>query len=236
MEVTRQNLTMAQTWRSEEQDANVFLTVGIHPCNAHTFRPETSIAQMRQLLKQHRGIAVAIGECGLDYWKGQSPPELQRSVFRHQVQLAIELQYPLFLHERNAHQDFIHILDEFEANLPPIVVHCFTGTHDEAMAYLERGFYLGFTGIICRKQRGEELRAILADVPLDRIMVETDAPFMPFNKNKRRKSLSSKSISEPADVVGVAQKVSDVLQLPFEDVCRATTQNALRFFGLEVIM
>ena len=190
-----------------------------------------TIAEMRRLLADP--LAVAVGECGLDYNRNFSTPSDQVAAFRAQVALAVEMQLPLFVHSRDAHDALIGVLDEFKsgdgveqdgASLPPVCVHCFTGSLKEAEEYLARGFFIGFTGTICKSQRGAPLRDLLPHVPLDRIMLETDAPWMGFVKGRRS--------SEPADVVGVAAKVAEVLGVDFEEVCRVTTATANAFFRL----
>ena len=241
--VWEQHEAMVNAWREEGgHDGIIRTTVGVHPCDADTFDPNSTIAEMRQRLTNDTSV-VAVGECGLDYCRGQATADLQQSVFREQVALACELQMPLLLHEREAHDDFVAVLDSFPS-LPPVVVHCFTGTKEEVMAYIERGFYLGFTGIICKPDRGRALRELLPCVPLDRILVETDAPFMVF-KRKQSSLLSDgsqtrqtqkqkrKRYSEPADVVGVVEQAAELLNIPFHDLCRITTANAKRFFRLK---
>eukprot|EP00808_Paulinella_micropora_P024387 g79501.t1 len=172
-------------------------------------------AVLRRLLLDPRVIAV--GECGLDYNRDFSPRQVQLDVFRAQLQLARELGRPVFVHEREAHLDLCAVLDEVLHNghCSPVkaivqspvkvVVHCFTGNAAEAAEYVRRGYYIGLTGTICKHERGAALRDMLnkSIVPLSRLMLETDAPFMGFVKWRRR--------SEPADVVGVAQCVADCL-------------------------
>eukprot|EP00457_Paulinella_chromatophora_P009232 gb/GEZN01009291.1/.p1 GENE.gb/GEZN01009291.1/~~gb/GEZN01009291.1/.p1 ORF type:complete len:321 (+),score=31.38 gb/GEZN01009291.1/:295-1257(+) len=249
---------------------HLFSTVGVHPHEATSWKGKETgtstssktigtLQALREMLKDHR--AVAVGECGLDYNRNHSPPEVQRAVFRAQVDLALELKMPLFLHEREAHIDLIGILDEAfgvctsattkqdgkitgdrqievertrleslggKKEPPvPVVVHCFTGSARDLRAYLARGYYIGLTGTICKHVRGAPLRELLSthQLPLDRLMLETDAPFMGFVKSRRR--------SEPADVVGVANCVADCLNVPLAQVCETTTRNALRFFRLD---
>lgn len=228
MESSRTNLDMARVWDDERRsdDGNLFVTVGVRPYDVSTFDDETTIQEMRSMLSDP--LAKAVGECGLDYNRLYSSKEEQLHAFRQQVALACELDLPMFLHEREAHDDFLQVLDEFDAQqqqqLPPIVVHCFTGTLEEARAYIRRGYYLGFAGTICKKQRGAHLRELLCYLPLERVMIETDAPFMGFVKGRRR--------SEPVDAVGVAEKISDCLGVSLEEVCRVTTENARSLFGL----
>lgn len=109
--------------------------------------------------------------------------------------------------------------------LPPIAIHCFTGTETEALEYIQRGFCIAFTGTICKKERGAPLQAILPELPLDRLMVETDAPFMGFKRGRRG--------SEPADVVDVARRLADVVGVPHETMFDVTTRTALAFFRLD---
>lgn len=204
-------------------------TVGVHPHDAKTFGGDT-VDQMRALLQHNSDVAVAVGECGLDYNRIFSPKDQQQTAFRAQVELACELGLPVFVHEREAHADLVAILDGVAAsvgNLPPIVVHCFTGSAHEAKAYVDRGFYIGFTGTLCKQQRGAPLRALLPTIPLDRIMLETDAPWMGFVKGRRT--------SEPADVVLIAERLAETIGVPIDEVCRITTATASRFFGLPAV-
>ena len=223
IEGSRQSLQLAQDWLGETGSSNLYATVGIHPHDAKTWNGK-SANEMKELLKHP--LAVSVGECGLDYNRNFSTPADQIHAFREQVKIAIELQKPLFLHEREAHKDLIKVLDEFkDEQLPPIVIHCFTGTKDEALEYIHRGYYIGFTGTICKKQRGAPLRELLPSLPLDKIMVETDAPFMGFKK--KRKS------SEPTDCIDVAKTLAETVGVSHSTVCDTTTANDLGFFGIE---
>lgn len=224
---SKQSLALAETWRKETSQPNLYCTVGVHPHDAKNFDRTKTIHEMRRLLKANP-LAVAVGECGLDYNRNFSTRQEQLRAFRAQVQLACELRLPLFVHEREAHEDLLRVLAEFgdDGRLPPVVVHCFTGSREEAMVYIERGFFLGFTGFICKHERGRDVRAFLSEIPLERILIETDAPFMGFQRGKQRNS-------EPAHVVGVAQKIAEVHDVPLEEVCTATTRNAVNLFGLQ---
>lgn len=200
----------------------LYCTAGIHPHEAKSFQPSRSPPALRLCLA--RPCVVAVGECGLDFHRNFSSPEEQVRCFEAQVQLAVELQKPLFVHEREAHTALLEVLDRFAGRLPPLVVHCFTGTAAEAAAYLQRGFYLGFTGTVCKRERGRHLRELLPSVPLHRIMLETDAPFMGFLKTRRE--------SEPMDVVLVAEEVAKVLGVDVSVVRSTTTSTAINFFKL----
>lgn len=230
LQTSQQNLTLAQQWIDETQSTNnnLYCTVGIHPHHANTFDNDT-LSKMRELLSYCRQnesvLAVSVGECGLDYNRNFSTKEDQRHAFREQVKLAVDIQKPLFVHEREAHKDLIAIFDEFDSDtLPPIVIHCFTGSREEAMEYVKRGYYIGFTGTICKKERGAHLRELMPSIPLERIMVETDAPFMGFVRGRSR--------SEPVDCLEVARKISEVMGVPLSTVCDVTTGTACKFFGL----
>ena len=221
---SKECLELCQTWLDETGTKNLFATVGVHPHDAKTWNNEHSYNEMKEMLTSHP-LAVAVGECGLDFNRNFSTPDDQIHAFREQVKLAVELDMPLFLHEREAHADLIKILDEIEEEvdaLPPIVVHCFTGIKEEAMEYIARGYYIGFTGTICKKERGVSLRAMLPSIPLEKIMVETDAPFMGFQRGRKS--------SEPADCIDVARKLAETIDIEFSSVCETTTASALEFF------
>ena len=176
-------------------------------------------------------MALSQGECGLDYNRNFSSPQQQLLCFEAQLQLACELQKPLFIHEREAHRDMINVFQKYLSQnspsalpLPPIVIHCFTGNAAEVQTYLSLGFYIGFTGTVCKFERGKPLRDLLPSIPLNRILLETDTPFMGFVKGRRQ--------SEPQDVALVAAKVAAVLDIDVETVRRVTTENAKSFFRI----
>ena len=225
IETSKELLAMARTWFEESGTPNLFVTIGVHPHDAKTW-DEESADQMEELLEDD--FAVAVGECGLDYNRNFSTPEEQKLAFREQLNLACELDLPVFVHEREAHEDLIQIIDKIgaEAELPPLVVHCFTGNEKEAVEYVRRGYYIGFTGTICKAQRGAHLRDLIPKLPLESLMVETDAPFMGFRKGKKR-------FSEPADVVDIARKLAESRRNTFETLCRVTTKTAREFFRIE---
>lgn len=226
MRGSKESLKLAKLWQEENNCNNLLTTVGVHPHDAKTYTPQTT-SILREMIKENP-LVVSVGECGLDYNRNFSTKEQQRYAYREQVKLACELQMPLFLHEREAHEDLLKILDGVTAEnsrLPPIVVHCFTGTEEEALTYTRRGYYLGFTGTICKRDRGAHLRDLLPKIPLERIMIETDAPYMNFKKGRKS--------SEPIDVVDVARKIGQVLAIPFEEVATTTFKTTSSFFRLD---
>ena len=223
---SKECLELCQTWLDETGTKNLYATVGVHPHDAKTWNNEHSYNEMKEMLTSHP-LAVAVGECGLDFNRNFSTPNDQIHAFREQVKLAVELNMPLFLHEREAHMDLVKVLDEIEEemdSLPPIVVHCFTGMEEEAMEYIARGYYIGFTGTLCKKERGAPLRDMLPSIPLEKIMVETDAPFMGFQRGRKS--------SEPADCIEVARKLAETIDIEFSTVCETTTASALDFFRI----
>jgi TatD DNase family protein len=131
---------------------------------------------LRDLL--HSPLVVAVGECGLDYYRNLSSHQGQRRAFIAQLTLAIENGKPLFLHQRDAHEDFISILREYRSVLPRGVAHCFTGGEAELEAYLELGLAIGITGWICDERRGRHLQSLVARIPAGRLLLETDGPYL----------------------------------------------------------
>ncbi len=232
-------LALARQWYNDTGVPNLCATVGVHPYEANNWR-ENSLEELRKLLMDP--FAVAVGECGLDYKRNYTSKSNQIQAFREQLALAHEMNFPIFLHERDAHSDFLSILDEIRLSntneidqslFPKIVVHCFTGTKEEASVYIERGFFLSFAGTICKKRKGAHLRELLPSLPLEQLMVETDAPFMVFKNKRTAGQKRNKSHSEPADCVDVARQLSKTIGLPLKEVCKVTTTNATAFFGLD---
>ncbi|WP_292011218.1 TatD family hydrolase [Chryseobacterium sp.] len=209
---------------AEYQDI-LFSTAGIHPHDAKSFN-DKSIPELRNLLQLKQ--VVSVGECGLDFDRDFSPRPVQEKCYRAHLELAIEVNKPLFLHEREAFKRFNEITDDYLSKLPKAVVHCFTGTLNEAKVYLDKGFYLGFTGAISDDRRFKHLEEVIKYTPLDRMMIETDAPFMlpknmPRNQNRR---------NEPAFLPYVAQSIAYWKKISIAEVADETTEVAINFFRL----
>lgn len=202
----------------------LYATAGIHPHDAKSCTLET-IAKLKELAALPQ--VVAIGECGLDYNRDFSPRDVQRRWFAEQVRLATELNMPLFLHEREAFPDFVEILKEHAVK--QAVVHCFTGNRSELEAYLEMGFHIGITGWICDERRGRHLKELVRLIPLDRLMVETDAPFLTPRDLKEK---PANGRNEPAFLPHILQAVARCVDRPAEEVAKATTKTAAAFFGI----
>lgn len=201
-------------------------TAGVHPHHAGDFRPETVPAL--KSLAAHPEV-VAIGECGLDFNRNYSPHPAQEACFVAQLELACALGKPLFLHSRDAHPRMADILRAHRASLPPAVAHCFTGERAELFAYLDLGLHIGITGWICDERRGRHLLELVREIPLERLMLESDSPYLtprdmkPQPKGRR---------NEPAFLPHVAATVARALRQPPEEIGRATSDTARRFFGL----
>ncbi len=210
---------------AEEYPEILFSTAGIHPHDAKSFN-EQSISELRKLLKQDH--VVSVGECGLDFDRDFSPRPIQEKCYQAQLELAVEVNKPLFLHERSAFKRFNEITDDYLSQLPEAVVHCFTGTLNEAKTYLDKGFYLGFTGAISDEKRFKHLEDVIKYVPLDRMMIETDAPFMlPKNMHGRQNRRN-----EPSFLPYVAQTIALLKKISISEVADETTETARNFFRL----
>jgi TatD DNase family protein len=203
----------------------LFSTAGVHPHEAAQCTDAT-IPELKRLAA-HRNV-VAIGECGLDFYRNFSPRSEQEKWFEAQVVLAEELQMPLFLHERDAHDRFRDILAAARKNVPA-VLHCFTGDDEALKVCLDMGLHIGITGWICDERRGTHLRELVRLIPPDRLMIETDAPYLlprtlPTQPKNRR--------NEPAFLPHVLVTVAECLGQSVAEVAAATTQTARTFFRL----
>jgi TatD DNase family protein len=210
---------------AREYPDQLFATAGVHPYDSRNCTEDT-ISELRRLATQEE--IVAIGECGLDFNRDFSPRPQQEEWFEAQVALAEELQMPLFLHERDAQQRFCEILTGVRKKVPA-VLHCFTGTREELKAYLDMDLHIGITGWICDERRGTHLRELVREIPLDRLMIETDAPFLlpraiPTKPKDGR--------NEPAFLPHVLQMVADCLGRPIVEVADMTTKAAGKFFQI----
>lgn len=200
----------------------VYATVGFHPHDAKDVTPKLLDELKEQAQNEN---VVAIGEIGLDYHYDLSPRDIQRDIFHNLLEIAADLQMPVVIHSREAFDDTIEILDRFGGNLPPIVVHCFGGTAEQAQICIDKGFYISFTGVVTFNS-AQSARDAAAVVPADRLMVETDCPFMspaPMRKQK---------INEPALMIHTAEKLAEIKQVPFELLAQTMTDNSIKFFRL----
>ena len=207
-------------------DLQLYATCGVHPHNAMHCKP----SWQQELQQLAQGEAVhAIGETGLDFFRNLSPVAIQEEVFRKQLQIAIEIDKPVLLHERDASAAFVKILDEFAGELPPCLVHCFTGDRAALDQYLDRGCYIGVTGWICDPERGRRLRGLLQHIPQDKLILETDAPYL-TPKILQPKPKGGRN--EPMYLVDITRYCAQLLQCPEDELIANTNRNARAFLKL----
>lgn len=204
-----------------ERFGDVFCSIGTHPHHAHE---ELDIGADEIARRTEHPKVVAIGEAGLDYHYDNSPRDAQEQGFRAHIAAARATKLPLVIHSRDADADMAKILRHEMGKGPfPAVLHCFTGGRELAFAGVELGLYVSFTGILTYKKT-DELRAIARDLPADRILVETDSPFLAPGKFRGKRC-------EPAYVVETAKVLADVRGVSAEDIARQTTENFFRLFS-----
>ncbi len=210
---------------SEQYDSVCYATVGLHPHHASDYSSDLG-SELRDMLK-HKN-AVAVGECGLDFNRNFSTRKEQIRAFEAQLEIAIDLQKPLFLHQRDAHEDFISMIKSCRDNLGQVVAHCFTGSIEEVNDYVLQDMYVGVTGWICDERRGASLQRAVQHIPLDRIMLETDAPYL-LPRDLQQKPVE-KGRNEPCFLPHIAQAVAKHMQLEEEHLIAAAYENSRKFF------
>jgi TatD DNase family protein len=205
----------------------IFASVGVHPNSTANFKHE-DVETLETLANNPK--VVAVGEIGLDYYWDKSPKEAQARALESQLQLATTLELPVIIHNRDASDDVMSILENWANALPeslqdhPGVLHSFSAPPDIAKRALNAGFYLGFTGPITFKN-ADELRRIAATVPIDRILVETDGPFLTPTPYRGKRN-------EPAYIPHIVDRLAALRQISVEEMGKATTENAIRLFHL----
>ncbi len=218
---SRDALSLAANW-----PRRMYATAGVHPHHASDYS-DTVHLTLSELTAQD--AVVAVGECGLDYFRNFSLQDEQRDAFRRQLELAVETGLPVFLHQRDAHKDFLRILEPAMGDVSRAVAHCFTGGLEELSDYLDLGLYIGITGWICDERRGGDLKNIVGHIPLDRLMIETDAPYLlPRTLDPKPKTRRN----EPMYLREVLRVLADAMGQPESSIASATTENAERFFAL----
>ncbi|MBL8197996.1 MAG: TatD family hydrolase [Chromatiales bacterium] len=211
---------------AEQRPGTVWATAGIHPHHAAEFSPQ-AILDLRTMLGDPR--TVAVGECGLDYCRNYAPSGDQRQAFEGQLRIAAECGKPVFLHQRDAHDEFLRMLRDYRPSISGGVAHCFTEGSAELDDYLDLGLYIGITGWICDERRGADLRAAIATLPLDRLLLETDAPYLlPRTLSPKPRTRRN----EPAYLTEVLRVVAERMQQTIEVVATASSRNAERLFRL----
>ncbi len=211
---------------AEEFPAMLFCTAGVHPHDAKHWHKNS--AKVLKSLAQHKNV-VAIGETGLDFNRDFSPRPQQELAFEEQLELAVECQIPVFLHERDAHQRQFEILKTYRDHLVDGVLHCFTGDKKALFNYLDLDLHIGITGWLCDERRGLNLQKLVKNIPLARLMLETDAPYL-SPRNQRPKPKSSRN--EPARLKWVLDSMAEHRSESREVIAEKTTETAQRFFRL----
>lgn len=204
----------------------LFSTAGVHPHDADGVSDDY-LSQLNLLAKQPQ--VKAIGECGLDYNRNFSAPKQQIKVFKEQINLAAELTMPLFLHQRDAFSHWFEALEPFIDRVPAMVAHCFTGNKVELEQCIAANMYIGITGWLCDERRGRELQEIIKLIPLNRLLIETDAPYLtPRTIRPRPKS----SRNEPSYLPYIVEKIADITAIDVDEIACQTSINARKIFNL----
>jgi len=222
---SQQALVLCQYYQQKFPNT-LFSTAGVHPHDADGVSDDY-LAQLIQLTKQAH--VRAIGECGLDFNRNFSEPEQQLKVFKEQISLAAELDMPLFLHQRDAFYPWLAALKPFIHRIPAMVAHCFTGNKVELEQCIAANMYIGITGWLCDERRGRDLQNIIKLIPLNRLLIETDAPYLtPRTIRPRPKS----SRNEPSYLPYIVQKIADITAIDANEIAYQTSINADKAFNL----
>ena len=217
---------LALAGRPAGDGPRLYATAGLHPHHAADWSPALA-ARIAELARAPR--VVALGECGLDYYRDLAPRPVQRAAFVAQLDLAVAAAKPVFLHQRDAHDDFLAILRDYRPRLPAAVVHCFTDTAAACADYLALDCHLGLTGWICDERRGGHLAEVVRMIPADRLLIETDAPYLlPRSLRPRPKDRRN----EPAYLGAVRDAVAAARGETPAALAASTAANARRVFGL----
>ena len=211
---------------AQEHPGVLFATAGVHPHHAVEYTDECD-AELRAL-HAHPEM-VAVGECGLDYFRDFSPRPAQRRAFERQLQIAVDTGKPLFLHQRDAHDDFMAVMKNFDGKLGAAVVHCFTGSRKEMFDYLDQDWHIGITGWLCDERRGLHLRELVPSIPANRLMIETDAPYL---LPRTVKPQPSHRRNEPMYLAHIVEELARDRGEGAEATAAATSATARAFFRL----
>ena len=203
---------------------DMFFTLGVHPHHANEINEE-------YLEKLKNAINInnphAIGETGLDFFRNLSTYEEQIYAFEEQIKIAIDKNKPLFLHQRDSHDDFIKILRKYSSDINKAVVHCFTGTQQQLDDYLELDYFIGVTGWICDAKRNVELRKTIKNIPLEKLMIETDCPYL-IPKDLPNKPKNNRN--EPSNLNHIVTEISVLMEIKEDIIKKKTYENTINFF------
>jgi TatD DNase family protein len=221
VEGSRKALEIART-----RPGRLFATAGVHPHHATELTVE-ALSELEELARHPE--VVAAGECGLDYFRDFSPRPVQQKAFHQQLELAARVGKPVFLHQRDAHEDFLAILKEHRQSLSGGVTHCFTGSGPEMQTYLELGFAIGITGWICDERRGAHLVPLMREIPADRLLLETDGPYL-LPRDLHPKPASRRN--EPSLLPHIAAVIARARGESVETLARTSTRATRALFNL----
>jgi TatD DNase family protein len=228
---SREAIDIAAKFNQPQKLVKLYSTIGIHPHEATRVSTVNYREQLVNLLQTNKTI-VAVGECGLDFDRNFSLHDDQRAVFETQLQLACQFNLPLFIHERSASTDTLMILKKYSQHENfRGVIHCFTnGSLDVLREYLSLNLYIGITGWVCDDRRGKDLAKIVSHIPLDRLLIETDAPFLiPRNHPK-----PWPNHNEPSCLPYVVKKLAECYSVSTDEIAKHSTENARKLFNLSV--
>ena len=219
------SIAMIEEYRDDDRFPLLRATAGLHPHHAEQWTPAFE-QRLRDVMQ--RDEVVAVGECGLDYFRHITPRDQQRRSFEAQLALAAEYQRPLFLHERDAGPDMLDMLTQWRSDITHAVVHCFTGDKKTLFGYLDLDLHIGITGWVCDERRGQHLQPLIREIPHDRLMIETDCPYLlprslPAAPKARR--------HEPALLPWISQTLARLTGEPEAQLAQRTTDTARAFFG-----
>ncbi|GLQ48219.1 preprotein translocase subunit TatD [Dyella lipolytica] len=204
----------------------LYATAGVHPHHAVDYT-DTTDARLRELAQAPE--VRAVGETGLDYNRNYSPRDVQRMVFERQLQIAVTAGKPLFLHQRDAHEDFLALLKRYRDKVPAAVVHCFTDTREALRDYLALDCHIGITGWICDERRGTHLREFVREIPANRLMIETDAPYL---LPRTVRPQPSHRRNEPMYLKHICEEIARDRGEPVDVTAANSTAAAMAFFHL----
>ncbi len=207
---------------AEKYPGRIYAAVGVHPHDAKDLNEEI-LAKLSDLAQEK--TVVAWGEIGLDYYHNHSPKEAQQLAFRQQIAAAKQLKKPIIIHDRDAHQDILNIIKEEDGGANGGIFHCFSGSWEMAKECMKLGFLISFAGPVTFNN-AVKLQEVAKKVPADMMLIETDCPYLTPHPFRGK-------LNEPAKVIHVAEKLAELRQVSYQEICEITRNNACRIFGIE---
>lgn len=226
LKTSKQAVSQIYQFDNENQIPNLYAAVGIHPTEVNNCDNNT-IFELKKLIQT--GKVVAIGEIGLDYYHKFTTPKLQKKWFIKQLLLAKEHKLPVLLHIRDAFDDAFDIIKQ--ENITNGILHCFTGTKEIAQKFIKQGFYISFAGNLTYKN-AVNLQTVVKQLPLNRILIETDAPYLTPEPKRAKNPKNGLTINYPENIVFTVNKIAELKNIPKQSVINATHENAIMIFKL----